>query len=137
MHNSRFTLSYRDVEDPPHRTRSQGAGHHGRPGRWQDRKTTMVNSVLKILVAKGVVIALCAPTGRAAKRLAEGTASEAKTIHRLLEADPRIGGFRRNAEAPLECDLLIVDETSIVDVLTDAGGIACGAEPSGPVACRA
>jgi len=80
-------------------------------------KTTLVNSLLKILIAKGVVVALCAPTGRAAKRLSESTGIEAKTIHRLLETDPRSGGFRRNAERPLDCDLLVIDETSMVDVL--------------------
>jgi len=79
-------------------------------------KTTLVNSLLKILLAKAVAIALCAPTGRAAKRLSESTGLEAKTIHRLLETDPRTGAFRRNEEAPLECDLLVVDETSMVDV---------------------
>jgi exodeoxyribonuclease V alpha subunit len=79
-------------------------------------KTTLVNSLLKILLAKGVVIALCAPTGRAAKRLSESTGLEAKTIHRLLETDPRTGAFRRTEEAPLDCDLLVVDETSMVDV---------------------
>src|SRR5215471_15911661 len=79
-------------------------------------KTTLVNSLLKILLAKAVAIALCAPTGRAAKRLSESTGLEAKTIHRLLETDPRTGTFRRNDEAPLECDLLVVDETSMVDV---------------------
>jgi len=79
-------------------------------------KTTLVNSLLKILIAKGVVVALCAPTGRAAKRLSESTGIEAKTIHRLLETDPRSGGFRRNAERPLDCDLLVIDETSMVDV---------------------
>ena len=79
-------------------------------------KTTLVNSLLKILIAKGVIVALCAPTGRAAKRLFESTGIEAKTIHRLLETDPRTGSFRRNAEATLECDLLVVDETSMVDV---------------------
>ncbi len=79
-------------------------------------KTTLVNSILKILLAKAVKIALCAPTGRAAKRLAESTGLEAKTIHRLLETDPRTGGFRRNEEVPLDCDLLVVDETSMVDV---------------------
>jgi exodeoxyribonuclease V alpha subunit len=56
-------------------------------------KTTLVNPILKILRAKSVAVALCAPTGRAAKRLAESTGLEAKTIHRLLEADPRHGGF--------------------------------------------
>src|SRR2546430_17540710 len=79
-------------------------------------KTTLVNSLLKILLAKGVTVALCAPTGRAAKRLSESTGLEAKTIHRLLETDPKTGGFRRNEETPLDCDLLVVDETSMIDV---------------------
>jgi exodeoxyribonuclease V alpha subunit len=79
-------------------------------------KTTLVNSILKILGAKAVTIGLCAPTGRAAKRLSESTGLEAKTIHRLLETDPRTGAFRRTEEAPLECDLFVVDETSMVDV---------------------
>jgi exodeoxyribonuclease V alpha subunit len=80
-------------------------------------KTTLVNSILKILIAKQVRVALCAPTGRAAKRLSESTALEAKTIHRLLETDPRTGEFRRTEEHPLECDLLVLDEASMVDVL--------------------
>src|SRR5262249_17235230 len=63
-------------------------------------KTTLVNSILKILLAKTVAIAPCAPTGRAAKRLSESTGLEAKTIHRLLETDPRTGAFRRNEEEP-------------------------------------
>ena len=79
-------------------------------------KTTLVNAILKILIVKGVAIALCAPTGRAAKRLSDSTGLEAKTIHRLLETDPRTEAFRRNEEAPLDCDLLVVDETSMVDV---------------------
>jgi exodeoxyribonuclease V alpha subunit len=79
-------------------------------------KTTLVNSILKILGAKTAAIALCAPTGRAAKRLSESTGLEAKTIHRLLETDPRTGAFRRTEEVPLDCDLLVVDETSMVDV---------------------
>jgi exodeoxyribonuclease V alpha subunit len=79
-------------------------------------KTTLVNSILKILGVKGVRIALAAPTGRAAKRLSETTGLEAKTIHRLLEVDPMHGGFRRNDEHPLECDLLVIDETSMIDV---------------------
>jgi exodeoxyribonuclease V alpha subunit len=79
-------------------------------------KTTLVNSLLKILIAKAVSIALCAPTGRAAKRLSESTGLEAKTIHRLLETDPRTGTFRRNEDEPIDCDLLVVDETSMVDV---------------------
>jgi exodeoxyribonuclease V alpha subunit len=78
-------------------------------------KTTLVNSILKILLAKTIAIALCAPTGRAAKRLSETTGLEAKTIHRLLETDPRTGSFRHNEEAPLDRDLLVIDETSMVD----------------------
>ncbi len=80
-------------------------------------KTTLVNSILTVLRAKDVGIALCAPTGRAAKRLGESTGLEAKTIHRLLETDPKTGGFRRGEEHPLDCDLLVVDEASMVDVL--------------------
>src|SRR6202048_4026104 len=80
-------------------------------------KTTIVNSILRILAAKGVSLLLCAPTGRAAKRMTEATGFEAKTIHRLLEVDPKGGGFKRNSDNPLECDLLVVDETSMVDVL--------------------
>ena len=59
---------------------------------------------------------MCAPTGRAAKRLSESTGLEAKTIHRLLEIDPAFGGFKRNEESPLPCDYLVIDETSMVDV---------------------
>ncbi len=79
-------------------------------------KTTLINAILRILAAKQLRIQLCAPTGRAAKRMAEATGLEAKTIHRLLEFDPASYGFRRGAELPLECDLLVVDETSMVDV---------------------
>ncbi len=80
-------------------------------------KTTLVNSILQILLAKKVKCLLCAPTGRAAKRLTETTGLEAKTIHRLLEVDPATGRFSRDENNPLECDLLIVDETSMVDIL--------------------
>jgi exodeoxyribonuclease V alpha subunit len=80
-------------------------------------KTTIVNAILSILAAKGAKLLLCAPTGRAAKRLNETTGHEAKTIHRLLEVDPKGGGFKRDPENPLDCDLLVIDETSMVDVL--------------------
>jgi exodeoxyribonuclease V alpha subunit len=80
-------------------------------------KTTIVNSILRILAAKNVNLLLCAPTGRATKRMSEATGFEAKTIHRLLETDPKGGGFKRNTDNPLECDLLVVDETSMVDVM--------------------
>jgi ATP-dependent exoDNAse (exonuclease V) alpha subunit len=80
-------------------------------------KTTLVNAILLILRAKKVRCLLYAPTGRAAKRLSETTGVEAKTIHRLLEVSPASGGFTRNEARPLECDLLVADETSMVDVL--------------------
>lgn len=80
-------------------------------------KTTIVNAILRVLFAKGVNLLLCAPTGRAAKRLNETTGQEAKTIHRLLEVNPKGGGFKRNGDNPLECDLLVLDEGSMVDVV--------------------
>jgi len=80
-------------------------------------KTTLVNAILLILRAKKVRCALCAPTGRAAKRLSETTGLEAKTIHRLLEVQPGRSGFVRNENNPLDCDLLVVDEASMVDVM--------------------
>jgi len=79
-------------------------------------KTTLVNAILLILRAKKMRCLLCAPTGRAAKRLSETTGVQAKTIHRLLEVQPATGRFGRNEASPLECDLLVVDETSMVDV---------------------
>src|SRR6266576_2715183 len=80
-------------------------------------KTTIVKAILRILAAKTTNILLCAPTGRAAKRMTEATGFEAKTIHRLLEVDPKTGGFKRGDDNPLDCDLLVVDETSMVDVM--------------------
>ena len=80
-------------------------------------KTTIVNAILRILAAKGVSLSLCAPTGRAAKRMTEATGFEAKTIHRLLEVDPKTGAFKRGTDNPLACNLLVVDETSMVDVM--------------------
>ena len=79
-------------------------------------KTTLVNAILKILTAKKVRCLLCAPTGRAAKRMSEATGLEAKTIHRLLEVQPATGSFFRNEANPLDCDLLVVDEMSMIDV---------------------
>ena len=78
-------------------------------------KTTLVNAILKILCAKKVKCLLCAPTGRAAKRMSEATGLAASTIHRLLEAQPG-GRFGRNDANPLECDLLVIDEVSMLDV---------------------
>ena len=79
-------------------------------------KTTLVRGILAILSDVAPRILLAAPTGRAAKRLAESTGREAKTIHRLLEIDPADGSFRRDLNTPLDCDLLIVDEASMIDV---------------------
>lgn len=80
-------------------------------------KTTLVNAILKIVTAKGTDVQLCAPTGRAAKRLSESTGLEGKTVHRLLETDPATGSFKWDDTNPLTCDLLVVDEASMVDVL--------------------
>jgi len=77
---------------------------------------TIMRTILAILAAKAVRILLAAPTGRAAKRMSEANGFEARTIHRLLEVDPRTGGFRRGPDHPLECDLLVIDEASMVDV---------------------
>ncbi len=79
-------------------------------------KTTLVNSILKILDAKKLNIALAAPTGRAAKRLSESTGLQAKTLHRLLETNPAEGIFAKNEKYPLSCDILVVDEMSMVDI---------------------
>lgn len=81
-------------------------------------KTTCLRSFIMLLEARGYRPLLAAPTGRAARRLAEATGAPATTIHRLLDYSPRQGGqFRRNAEWPLECDFLVIDEVSMLDVL--------------------
>ncbi len=79
-------------------------------------KTTLVRAILAVLGKKELRVQLAAPTGRAARRLFEATAREASTIHRLLEVDPKTGTFQRDAETPLAVDLLIVDESSMIDV---------------------
>ncbi|WP_207479742.1 SF1B family DNA helicase RecD2 [Arenibaculum pallidiluteum] len=79
-------------------------------------KTTLVDALLRILRAQGARVLLAAPTGRAARRLTESTGIEASTIHRLLEVEPTLGHFRRNEAHQLECDLLVVDEASMIDV---------------------
>ena len=80
-------------------------------------KTTVINSIIKILWAKKANIALCAPTGRAAKRLSESTKLSAKTIHRLLDFNPQRGRFNHDEDNPLQTDLLVIDEASMVDVV--------------------
>lgn len=73
--------------------------------------------MLRIVVAKSMRVALGAPTGRAAKRLAESTGMQAKTLHRLLEFDPKMMAFTRNRDNPLPADLVVLDESSMIDVV--------------------
>ena len=80
-------------------------------------KTTIVNTLLKILHANRLQVALCAPTGRAAKRLTETTGMTAKTIHRLLEIDPQTFLFKCDENNPLPLDVLVVDEASMIDIV--------------------
>lgn len=79
-------------------------------------KTTIIKAILKIYHKAGARMLLAAPTGRAAKRMTESTGFPAKTIHRLLEFSFQKGGFQRNRENPLSCDVLVVDEASMIDV---------------------
>ncbi len=79
-------------------------------------KTTLLECLIRILERKGVRVLLAAPTGRAAKRMTEATGWEAKTIHRLLEFSPKEGQFKRNEARPLEADLVVVDEASMMDL---------------------
>ncbi len=79
-------------------------------------KTTLINCLLAIFKYKGLGVDLAAPTGRAAKRMEEATGQPAQTIHRLLEFSPKEGGFKRNEHNPLSADLVVIDETSMVDV---------------------
>ncbi|NTW53490.1 MAG: ATP-dependent RecD-like DNA helicase [Chlorobaculum sp.] len=79
-------------------------------------KTTILRAILSVLMREKVSVALCAPTGRAAKRLTESTGIEAKTIHRLLEFDPQAFDFKRGRGNPLDASFVVVDETSMVDV---------------------
>lgn len=80
-------------------------------------KTTIINAILKIFFTLRVRIMLAAPTGRAAKRMTETTGHTAKTIHRLLEYSMSEGGFQKDSDKPLKCDLLIVDEASMIDTV--------------------
>ena len=80
-------------------------------------KTTLLTALLNILRRAKVSFALAAPTGRAAKRMTESAGEEAMTIHRLLEYNPREGGFQRSEDNPLQVDFVIVDEASMVDLV--------------------
>jgi exodeoxyribonuclease V alpha subunit len=80
-------------------------------------KTTIINAVIRIYRELGAKILLAAPTGRAAKRMSEATGYPARTIHRMLEFSPHKGGFQRDQDHPLEVDVLILDETSMIDAV--------------------
>lgn len=79
-------------------------------------KTTIIRALTEIFAARKLDIRLAAPTGRAAKRMAEATGHEAQTIHRLLKFNPSVGGFEFNGENPMAGDCFILDETSMIDV---------------------
>jgi exodeoxyribonuclease V alpha subunit len=80
-------------------------------------KSTILKALLLVLSQKGIAVKLAAPTGRAAKRLAEACGREATTIHRLLEYDAALRGFKRNRHNPLEADMVIIDESSMMDIV--------------------
>lgn len=80
-------------------------------------KTTIVRAFVEIYESSGLKVCLAAPTGRAAKRMSEITQTEARTLHRLLEYSPRENLFRRNADNPIDADLVVVDEASMLDIL--------------------
>ncbi len=80
-------------------------------------KTTLVRALVEIFTRKGERVLLAAPTGRAAKRLAEATGQEASTLHRLLQWSPQGARFERHDERPLAVDLLVVDEASMIDMV--------------------
>lgn len=80
-------------------------------------KTTTLRAMVQLFLAMGKRVLLASPTGRAAQRLAEVTGQEAKTIHRLLEFDPSVMAFKRDEMNPLETDVVIIDESSMIDLL--------------------
>ncbi|MPZ17911.1 MAG: ATP-dependent RecD-like DNA helicase [Luteitalea sp.] len=108
-----LTLSERQAEAFAAAVRTKVLVITGGPG---VGKTTLLRAIVAVLAAKGVRPALAAPTGRAAKRLSEATGLEARTLHRLLEVNPRTGRFRRNESNPLEAQHVVVDELSMIDV---------------------
>lgn len=79
-------------------------------------KTTLLNGLLSIFGKKNLSLLLAAPTGRAAKRMSGATGREARTIHRLLEWSPKVGGFLRHEGNPLSADLVVLDECSMIDI---------------------
>jgi exodeoxyribonuclease V alpha subunit len=109
---------------PAQREAVIGAAHHkilvitGGPG---VGKTTIVRAILSVFDRSGKTVRLAAPTGRAAKRMSEATGRDALTLHRLLEFEPKERGFLRNRKNPIDGDVIIVDEASMIDLhLCDA-----------------
>jgi len=109
-----ITLADKQVEAVKSTVRDKVMVITGGPG---TGKTTIINAILKIFSKLKVRIMLAAPTGRAAKRMSEATGHQAKTIHRMLEYSIQKGGFQKNDEHPLNCDLLIIDEASMIDTI--------------------
>jgi exodeoxyribonuclease V alpha subunit len=110
--NVTFRLAPKQVEAVKAAVSEKAVIITGGPG---TGKTTIINLVIKIYREMGARILLAAPTGRASKRMSEATGYPSRTVHRLLEYSPQKGGFIRNQDYPLEVDVLIVDETSMVD----------------------
>jgi exodeoxyribonuclease V alpha subunit len=109
-----ITLANGQVEAIRHALSHRAMVLTGGPG---TGKTTIINAILKIFLKMKKTVLLAAPTGRAAKRMNETTGHEAKTIHRLLEFSIQKGGFSKNDQSPLDCDLLIIDEASMIDTI--------------------
>ena len=107
-------LAEKQVEAVKRAAQSKAMVITGGPG---TGKTTIINAILKIFSKLRIKILLAAPTGRAARRMSETTGREAKTIHRMLEYSIQKGGFQKDEEHPLSCDLLIVDEASMIDTI--------------------
>jgi exodeoxyribonuclease V alpha subunit len=107
-------LAYRQAQTLRRATQEKVLVVTGGPG---VGKTTLVNSILRVFEAKGLRVKLAAPTGRAAKRMSEATGKESQTIHRLLQFEPSTGKFKHHQGNPLEGDLFILDETSMIDLV--------------------
>jgi exodeoxyribonuclease V alpha subunit len=112
--NLRFRIAPKQVEAVQAAVEEKGLVITGGPG---TGKTTIINLVIRVYRERGARILLAAPTGRAAKRMSEATGFPSRTLHRLLEYTPRKGGFLRNQDNPLEVDVLVVDEASMVDTI--------------------
>lgn len=110
----KMTLSEKQVDAVKSSVHAKAMIVTGGPG---TGKTTIINAIIRIYTKMGQKVLLAAPTGRAAKRMTEATGYEAKTIHRLLEYSPGGTSFKKNETNPLEADLVIIDEVSMVDTV--------------------